>query len=99
MSGQSMERAISLISLFVLDKICSGLFRHYAGKELFDYERFDTLFHLFAARRNIALLIFSIGFICDYLALSFELFGMWMVVTFLVHFFRAGWIVFKKITL
>ena len=30
---------------------------------------------------------------------GFELFGMWMVVTFLVHFFRAGWIVFKKITL
>lgn len=88
-----------LLLSFVLDKICSGLFKYFIGRELFDYERFDTLFHLFAARRNIALLIFSIGFICDYLALSFELFGMWMVVTFLVHFFRAGWIVFKKITL
>jgi len=88
---------ISLISLFVLDKICSGLFRHYAGKELFDYERIDAIFHLFAARRNIALVTFSIGALCGCLAQSFTLFLGLMSVTFVVHVSRAGWILKKKI--
>jgi hypothetical protein len=86
----------SLILIFVVDKICSGLFKHYVGRELFDYERIDAVFHLFAARRNIALLTFSIGAICSCLALSFELFLGWMAITFGVHIFRAGWILRKK---
>ena len=86
----------SMILIFVLDKICSGLFKNYVGRELFDYERIDAVFHLFAARRNIALLTFSIGAICSCLAISFELFLGWMAITFGVHVFRAGWVLRKK---
>ncbi|MEE3234165.1 MAG: CDP-alcohol phosphatidyltransferase family protein [Candidatus Latescibacterota bacterium] len=87
----------SLIILFVMDKIISGLFKYCVGRELFDYQRIDTLFHLFAARRNIALMTFSIGALVGCLAQSYELFLGWMAITFIVHFIRAGWILRKSL--
>ena len=87
----------SVILLFVLDKICSGLFSYYAGRELFDYERMDAIFHLFAARRNFALVTFSIGALGGCLAQSFAVFLGLMATTFVVHVLRAGWILKKSL--
>lgn len=81
-----------LLFLFLADKICSGLFKKWTGRELFDYRPVDVLFHLVAARRNVALLILTVGALCGELETSFYGLVAWMVVTFGFHFIRFVWV-------
>ncbi len=83
----SLASAVLLVA-FLLDKATSGLFKAYAGREIFDYSRIDALFHLVAARRNIALLILSMGWASGYLPLSFYILSGWMVFTLVFHLVR-----------
>ena len=81
-----------LLAAFLLDKITSGLFKKVVGRELFDYRRIDALFHLVAARRNIALLILSAGGLLGYLEYSFHALMLWMAATLFFHLLRFYWV-------
>ena len=76
------------IVLFVLDKLVSGGFKKLYGKEIFDLRPFDARFHLVAARRNITLLILTIGAIISEIGLAFQVAVAWMAITFGYHFLR-----------
>ena len=84
-----------LITLFLADKICSGLFKKRVGRELFDYRPVDALFHIVAARRNVALLLLTVGTLCDQLEVSFYALVAWMGATFGFHLVRLIWVVFS----
>ena len=84
-----------LVTLFLADKICSGLFKKFVGRELFDYRPVDALFHIVAARRNIALLLLTVGALCGQLEVSFYALVAWMGTTFGFHLLRFVWIVFS----
>jgi phosphatidylglycerophosphate synthase len=83
----------SLMALFLADKICSGLFAKWVGRELFDYRPVDAFFHLIAARRNVALLLLTVGALCDELEASFYALVAWMAATFVFHLVRFVWVV------
>ncbi len=81
-----------LLAAFLLDKAISGLFKKTIGRELFDYRPIDALFHLVAARRNIALLMLSAGALLGYLEHSFYALVLWMAATLLFHLLRFCWV-------
>jgi hypothetical protein len=81
-----------LLAAFLLDKVTSGLFKKAVGRELFDYRRVDALFHLVAARRNIALLLLSAGALAGYLEHSFYALVLWMAATLAFHLLRFCWV-------
>ena len=81
-----------LLAAFLLDKVTSGLFKKAVGRELFDYRRVDALFHLVAARRNIALLLLSAGALAGYLEHSFYALVLWMAATLAFHLLRFFWV-------
>lgn len=81
-----------LLAAFLLDKVTSGLFKAMVGRELFDYRRIDALFHLVAARRNIALVLLSAGALLGYLEHSYYALVLWMAVTLLFHLLRFFWV-------
>ncbi len=84
-----------LLILFLLDKICSGLFKKWVGRELFDYRPIDAFFHLIAARRNVALLLLSVGALSGALESSFYALVGWMAVTLGFHLTRSFWVMFS----
>ena len=78
-----------LLACFALDKGVSGGFRRLTGREIFDYRRGDALFHPFAARRNILLLMMTLGVAADAAAAALAAMSAWMAATFLFHALRA----------
>jgi len=85
-----------LLGSCALDKIASGLFRRRFGREIFDYRWVDALFHLIAARRNIHLLLVTVGVALDLPEVAFAGMTAWMVATLLFHASRYGWTVFAE---
>ncbi len=81
-----------MLLLFLTDKVCSGLFKKWVGRELFDYRPVDARFHLVAARRNIALLLLTIGALTN--ALLPWWYGLvgWMALTLVFHLGRLVWV-------
>lgn len=82
----------ALVAAFLLDKCVTGGFRALTGKELFDYGSVDSAFHLVAARRNISLVLLTLGAALDAVAPAFVLIAVWTGVTLLVHTLRFAWI-------
>ena len=78
-----------LLASFALDKGVSGGFRRLTGREIFDYGRTDALFHPFAARRNILLLMMTVGVAADAAAAALVAMSAWMTGTFLFHGLRG----------
>ena len=78
-----------LLACFALDKGVSGGFRRLTGREIFDYGRGDALFHPFAARRNILLLMMTVGVAADAAAAALAAMSAWMAATLLFHALRA----------
>ena len=78
-----------LLACFALDKGVSGGFRRLTGREIFDYGRGDALFHPFAARRNILLLMMTVGVAADAAPSALTAMSAWMAATFLFHALRA----------
>ena len=78
-----------LLACFALDKGVSGGFRRLTGREIFDYGRGDALFHPFAARRNILLLMMTLGVAADAAGAALAAMSAWMAATFLFHGLRA----------
>ena len=78
-----------LLACFALDKGVSGGFRRLTGREIFDYGRSDALFHPFAARRNILLLMMTVGVAADAAAAALAAMSAWMAATLLFHALRA----------
>ena len=96
LAGELVVLATWLLTvLFLADKICSGLFKKWVGRELFDYRPVDVLFHLVAARRNVALLLLTVGALCGQLEVSFYALMAWMGATFCFHLVRFFWVVFS----
>lgn len=77
---------------FVVDKLVSGSFRQRFGRELFDARPFDAFFHLFAVRRNMHLLVFTIGVLLGDTHTAFLMMAAGMVSTLLIHLGRYAWI-------
>lgn len=81
-----------LLASYLLDKGLSGGFKALYGCELFDYRPVDAVFHLVACRRNIGLLIYTIGLLAGVGRESLYAIAAWMVVTTAFHALRFGWI-------
>ncbi|NKB68829.1 MAG: hypothetical protein GKR89_17325 [Candidatus Latescibacteria bacterium] len=81
-----------LVGAFLIDKGLSGGFKARFGRELFDYTRIDALVHPFAARRNIALVLFTLGWASGQPLGALVLLTGWMVVTLGFHALRWVWI-------
>ena len=84
--------AWSLMALYWLDKGVNGIFKPRFGIDLYNYAPIDRFFHLFACRRAIIHLIITIGWATDYRDDAFYFLGIWMVISFMFHLFRCGWI-------
>ena len=78
-----------LLACFALDKGVSGGFRRLTGREIFDYSRGDALFHPFAARRNVLLLMMTVGVAAHAAPAALTAMSGWMAATFLFHALRA----------
>ena len=78
-----------LLACFALDKAVSGGFRRLTGREIFDFGRGDALFHPFAARRNILLLMMTAGVAADAAGAALTAMSAWMAATLLFHALRA----------
>ena len=87
-SGGELLWTVTGIAVFALDKVVSGSFKRLFGKEIFDFSPVDASFHLIAARRNITLLIFTLGALVGYPGLGFQMAVIWMVFTFGYHLVR-----------
>ena len=81
----------AMVACFLLDKLVSGSFRSITGRELFDYRPIDAVFHLVAARRNIHLLILTLGVVVNAVDAAFAALTGWMAATLLFHLVRFGW--------
>ena len=81
-----------MLALFLADKACSGLFKKWVGRELFDYRPIDARFHLVAARRNIALLLLTMGALTDALLPCWYGLVGWMALTLVFHLVRLAWV-------
>lgn len=81
-----------VVVTFLADKILTGVFKKRFGFELFDARPLDAAFHLIAARRNIHLLLLTIGLAVGDLARAFDWMAIGMVGSFAFHLLRAGWI-------
>ena len=77
---------------FIVDKLVSGSFRKHFGRELFDVRPLDAFFHLFAVRRNMHLLILTLGARAHAVDAAFLVMAAGMVGTLLVHIGRYIWI-------
>ena len=80
-----------MVVCFLADKVVTGGFRSLTGRELFDYRPIDAAFHLVAARRNIHLLILTIGLLVGAVGTSFAVVTGWMAATLFLHLIRFGW--------
>ena len=81
-----------LLASYLLDKGLSGGFKALYGSELFDYRTVDAAFHLVACRRNIGLLIYTIGLLAGLGRESLYAIAAWMVTTSAYHGLRFAWI-------
>ena len=81
-----------LVGSFLADKILTGAFSRLFGRELFDARRLDAAFHLIAARRNIHLLLLTIGAAVDGVAGAYEWMAAAMLLSFAFHAVRFAWI-------
>ena len=81
-----------LVGSFLVDKVLSGGFKARFGRELFDYTRLDALVHPFAARRNIALVVFTVGWVWGRPLGALALLTGWMGATLVFHALRLAWI-------
>ncbi len=70
----------------------SGEFRRRFGRELFDARPFDAFFHLFAVRRNMHLLVLTIGVAAGLVESAFVAMAAGMVLTLAIHVLRFAWI-------
>lgn len=82
----------TLVAAFLLDKLFTGGFKALFGYELFDARPFDAVFHLVAARRNVHLLILTIGAGLGAAAAAFQVMAWAMAATLVVHALRFAWI-------
>ena len=82
----------TLTAAFLLDKAVTGGFKALFGYELFDARPFDAAFHLVAARRNVHLLILTLGAVLGAAASAFEAMAWAMAATLAVHAVRFAWI-------
>jgi phosphatidylglycerophosphate synthase len=80
------------LAAFVLDKVVTGLFRSLSGRELFDAEPVDAAFHWIAGRRNISLVLLTLGVAADQLAAAFTAAAVWTGVTLVFHVARFSWL-------
>lgn len=80
------------VAAFVLDKVVSGGFRICFGREIFDYRPLDAVFHLFAARRNVTLLIMTAGAASGREREAFQAIAAWTLATLLFHASRFAWV-------
>jgi len=80
-----------MLVCFLADKVVTGGFRSLTGGELFDYRPIDAAFHLVAARRNIHLLILTLGVLVDDVGTAFAAVTGWMAATLFFHLIRFGW--------
>ena len=100
--GQLLDSGPLAVATWVLlgsaavDKIVSGLFRRRFGREIFDYRRVDALFHLIAARRNVHLLLLTVGVALNRPEVAFAGMTVWMLATLLFHASRYGWTAFAE---
>jgi hypothetical protein len=81
-----------LVATFLADKVLSGTFKKLFGCELFDARPLDAAFHLIAARRNIHLLILTVGAALGAVDAAFEWMTVGMVASFAFHALRFAWI-------
>lgn len=77
-----------LLAAFLVDKLLSGGFKALFGYELFDARRLDAAFHLVAARRNVHLLLVTVGVVLGEVSSAFEWMAFGMVLTLLFHGLR-----------
>ena len=82
----------TLVAAFLLDKLCTGGFKALFGRELFDARPFDAAFHLIAARRNVHLVILTIGTALGVAETAFQAMAWAMAATLAVHALRFAWI-------
>ncbi|MDA0333945.1 MAG: CDP-alcohol phosphatidyltransferase family protein [bacterium] len=93
LSGNPMSVACwVLVGTFLADKILTGAFRRVFGYELFDARPLDAAFHLLAARRNIHLLLLTVGVVLARVAPAYEWMAAGMVASFTFHAVRFAWI-------
>ena len=77
---------------FLADKILTGAFRKFFGYELFDARRLDAAFHLIAARRNVQLLLLTVGAEFGVVAGAYQWMVAGMLLSFVFHAVRFAWI-------
>ena len=80
------------LAAFLVDKLVSGAFRQHFSRELFDARPLDALFHLVAVRRNMHLLILTIGVVLGAPETAFAVMAIGMLITLGVHICRFAWI-------
>ena len=79
------------VAAYALDKMVSGGFKACYGRELFDYRPVDAVFHLFAARRNVTLLIMTAGAAAGREREAFVVLALWTLATLFFHALRFAW--------
>ena len=84
----------ALIAIFLIDRGLSGVFRALYKQKLFDYRPIDAAFHLIACRRNISLLMYSVGLCLGLAQEAFYAIAVWMAIGMAFHSFRFAWIAF-----
>jgi hypothetical protein len=88
----AMVACWTTLAAFLIDKIVSGAFRRHFSRELFDARPLDALFHLIAVRRNMHLLILTIGVGLGAPETAFAVMAVGMLITLGVHISRFAWI-------
>ena len=82
----------ALIAAYLIDKGLSGGFRALYKQKFFDYRPIDAAFHLIACRRNISLLMYSVGLLLDLAKGAFYAIVVWMAIAMVFHASRFAWI-------
>ena len=81
-----------LVSTFLADKLLTGAFRKLFGYELFDARPLDAAFHLIAARRNVHLLLLTVGTALSSVIPAYEWMAVGMAGSLVFHAIRFAWI-------
>ncbi len=80
--------AWSLVGLFTIDKIVTGLFKKLFGAQLHDFAPIDWHARIYIARRNPFLVVLLIGLVINQPVFSLHAMAIWQTATCVFHMIR-----------
>lgn len=87
---------VAIVSGYVLQRLCEGIFLKYAGMDMHVWRRFDSWFRLITARRNPNMLILVVSLLAGRPDLGLIAVAWWTIISLVVHMVQVVQLVLAR---